>query len=386
MRLTVGVAAWCLPSSHGQASLLSKGVLREDLPGRLLLTRENVDDDALLKLSRLVATVIGVPPATPFCVHHPAKLFDFSTRARCLTPFKVLAQATRGGADGGARVVALDLSAQPFLASCESEWLQSNADDATSEVMAKKEQIEALQAEILETAAQARVKATQLAEAANVTLSAEDLDGAAIAATTVGVQRREALLRQLAEAGEKLGTARQALARWREQLGDAEGTTAHIPVFPIGDSLLEPFVRAASPHTSPAPTRRQPTRRPAAPAPCKPPRRRQPPCAASSRARSPPRRARARTNLTIDTHHSSPSSPFPGPLQPVRCVSSAPASAARRPLPLRGWRVGVCARSGPRDWAPTADSTARSTPPTRSRCYAPMAWGRRCSIGSSRTT
>ena len=78
-----------LSPSLAQASLLEHGALKEDLPQSQLLTKTNLDVPALLKLSRRIATVIGLPETTQFCDFHPAKLFDFSTRARCLAGFHV---------------------------------------------------------------------------------------------------------------------------------------------------------------------------------------------------------------------------------------------------------------------------------------------------------
>ena len=75
-----------------KVSLLNHGVLLKDrsaLDGAPLLSRANVDDAKLLTLARTVATHIGLPETTQFAQPHPAKLFDFSTRARCLAPFKV---------------------------------------------------------------------------------------------------------------------------------------------------------------------------------------------------------------------------------------------------------------------------------------------------------
>ena len=220
-----------------KVSLLSKGVLRQDLPGQQLLTRENVDDEALLKFARTVATLIGLPAATPFCGHHPAKLFDFSTRARCLAPFKVLATGT--AADPG--VVALDLSAHPFLAEAEGQWLVRNVDEATAEVEAKRDAIIALEAEIEAAAEQARINGQQLAEAAGVVATEEALDEAAVTATAHGRERREVLVRQLGVLHDKLRTAQADEAKWHAQLKLAHGAARHVPVFPVGDSLLEPF-------------------------------------------------------------------------------------------------------------------------------------------------
>ena len=65
-----------------KATLLAHGVLREDLPGANLLTKTNLDEPKLMDLSRRVATIIGLPESVAFTDFHPAKLFDFSTRAR----------------------------------------------------------------------------------------------------------------------------------------------------------------------------------------------------------------------------------------------------------------------------------------------------------------
>lgn len=218
-------------------ALIAKGVLKQDLPGQQLLTRENVDDAALLKVARTVATLIGVPAATPFCGHHAAKLFDFSTRARCLAPFKVLALSKVADK----QVVALDLSAQPFLAASESTWLLRNVDEAIADVETKKVAITDLDAEIAAAAEQARHNASQLAAAAGHEITPEQLDEAASNATAYGRERREVLLRQLGEKYDKQRLAERDDAKWREQLKLAEGSTQHVPVLPVGDSLLEPF-------------------------------------------------------------------------------------------------------------------------------------------------
>jgi hypothetical protein len=132
-----------------KSSLLEHGVLRRDLPGRQLLTKENFDETQLLGLGRRIASAFGLPESTPFCDFHPAKLFDFSTRARglppchrpvtglsrpftslerpcnvpvtcplalqarCLSPFRLLG-VRGGGAEVGA-VHATDLESHPFL-------------------------------------------------------------------------------------------------------------------------------------------------------------------------------------------------------------------------------------------------------------------------------
>jgi len=87
-----------------------------------MLTRENLDEQALLSLSRKIATLIGLPETTQFCDFHPCKLFDFSTRARCLAPFRVLSVVGGGAAMGEVR--GMDLEAQRFLKVSETEWHQ----------------------------------------------------------------------------------------------------------------------------------------------------------------------------------------------------------------------------------------------------------------------
>lgn len=62
-----------------------------------------------------------LPPTTPFCEFHPVKLFDFSTRARCLTPFRVLGL---GGAltSEARQPLCMDLEAVPTLSAAQLAW------------------------------------------------------------------------------------------------------------------------------------------------------------------------------------------------------------------------------------------------------------------------
>ena len=133
-----------------KAALIDKGVLRADLPSAELLTAANLDEDALMRLARQVATIVGLPESTPFCDVHPAKctpspgpphrltasppprlpafdapprrptsdapppplrLFDFSSRARCAAPFRVL--GVKGAGPGRGSALAVDVQAQP---------------------------------------------------------------------------------------------------------------------------------------------------------------------------------------------------------------------------------------------------------------------------------
>ena len=90
-----------------KASLLSHGVLKADVPSAALLTAANLDEPQLMKLARLIATTVGLPETTVFASFHPAKLFDFSTRARCLCGFRVLAVRSGGATGGEVLIIAL---------------------------------------------------------------------------------------------------------------------------------------------------------------------------------------------------------------------------------------------------------------------------------------
>lgn len=128
-----------------KASLLSHGVLRKDrsaLDGAPLLSRDNVDDPSLLVLARTVASAVGLSESTRFAAMHPAKLFDFSTRARCLAPFKVLAVAPSNGGPADAamtgataeRVVSYDLAAHRELSLPSNPALESTGTVARGHV------------------------------------------------------------------------------------------------------------------------------------------------------------------------------------------------------------------------------------------------------------
>lgn len=105
-----------------KSSLLKKGALREDLPSGSLLTKSNLDEPALMSLAREIATIIGLPETTQFTDFHPAKLFDFSSRARCVAPFRVLGVKS-GGAQAGS-IVACDLEAHPYLCTQEGNFME----------------------------------------------------------------------------------------------------------------------------------------------------------------------------------------------------------------------------------------------------------------------
>ena len=74
-----------------QKGLLEMGVLKKDLgPGRLCLAAENIDVKQLHATARAIMTELGLPEDVPFYETNPVQLFDFSRRARCLEPVRVL--------------------------------------------------------------------------------------------------------------------------------------------------------------------------------------------------------------------------------------------------------------------------------------------------------
>lgn len=63
-----------------------------------------------------------LPATTRFCAFHPVKLFDFSTRARCLTPFRVLGLSGPGAAQPQNSPLCMDLEAVPALSAAQLAW------------------------------------------------------------------------------------------------------------------------------------------------------------------------------------------------------------------------------------------------------------------------
>lgn len=89
----------CIPESvlehlrfaSTQKGLLEMGVFREDKPtGHAILAPENVDVDRLHEMAREITTEMGLPSTTEFYETNPVQLFDFSRRARCVHPVRVL--------------------------------------------------------------------------------------------------------------------------------------------------------------------------------------------------------------------------------------------------------------------------------------------------------
>jgi len=74
-----------------QKGLLDMGVFKEDKrSAKELLRRENIDMDKLTETVRLLTQELGLPETTPFCETNGIQLFDFSRRARCIEPVRVL--------------------------------------------------------------------------------------------------------------------------------------------------------------------------------------------------------------------------------------------------------------------------------------------------------
>ena len=172
-----------------KASLLSHGVLRENLSGAALLTRSNVDEDALMTLSRKIATLVGLPETTQFCDFHPAKLFDFSTRARCLAPFRVLSTVSGGAASGEVR--GLDLEAQSFLRASETAWYERALSDAEAEVEKRHEERRELDAAIAQLGELIAERMAQVRGAASTGKEGGGVGGAAAGGADPDVSAQE---------------------------------------------------------------------------------------------------------------------------------------------------------------------------------------------------
>jgi len=71
--------------------LLDMGVFKENKPtGRELLAENNIDLNKLYELARVIITEMGLPETAKFYETNPVQLFDFSRRARCIHPVRVL--------------------------------------------------------------------------------------------------------------------------------------------------------------------------------------------------------------------------------------------------------------------------------------------------------
>ena len=286
-----------------KAALLAKSALREDKPNAELLTKANLDEAALMVLAREIATIIGLPETTQFTDFHGAKLFDFSSRARCAAPFRVLGLGA-GGARAGA-VLAADLEVHPYLSVEEGKYF-GRALELSKEAVAKCDtEIAELAEAIAQTSSNLSSLRSSLEAAADGMLDKvaahvaskaasqellrrqstgieddewEDEDAlkpiASVSQEEIAAQRRaeygmtseeklpsaedvmieEARLEAYERSMRELQTKRDVQqkqaeanatkqAEWAAKVAAVPpGSMSHtVPIFPIGDSLLEPF-------------------------------------------------------------------------------------------------------------------------------------------------
>ena len=121
-----------------------------------MLAPENVNLEPLLALGRELATFVGIPESAPLAAAHPVKLFDFSSRARCLAPFRVLA------VDKEMRPNCLDLEVCACLRDAQTRHLShvaTAAADAAAKCAAAADANEARQQELGGQAAEAAATA-----------------------------------------------------------------------------------------------------------------------------------------------------------------------------------------------------------------------------------
>ena len=177
------------------------------------------------------------PPFTHLPSHAQVKLFDFSSRARCLAPFRVLSTGS------GGRPLCLDLEVCRCLRDAQSRYL-------ATEVRCQQAAVDAAAAKQAETEAAVRAATEALAAVKEAVSSAPSVHARQSAQAQLA--ESEALLsrhaRQLpkleaegAAARAKLGLKAEAEATWRKACESASGASNFCPVFPIGDALLEPF-------------------------------------------------------------------------------------------------------------------------------------------------
>ena len=208
-------------------SLLEHGVLKQDLPQGEILSRANLDEAALLKLGRLIATALELPASTEFCEYHPAKLFDFSTRARCLAGFRVL--GVEGGGANVGKVKSADLEAQELLSRAETAWHKRSVEEAQAAVEARVREIGEAEQAAAEVAKQLETETDEIEQRQ---LEAQlELTRRAIAELQEKKRIQEA----------QLDVARANQKEWAGRLAAWQGATQLVPVFPAGDSMVEPF-------------------------------------------------------------------------------------------------------------------------------------------------
>lgn len=74
-----------------QQGLVEMGVFRRSYgSSRACLASDNVDMDKLRKVVRDITFELGLPASTAFFPTNPIQVFDFSRRARCIDPVRIL--------------------------------------------------------------------------------------------------------------------------------------------------------------------------------------------------------------------------------------------------------------------------------------------------------
>merc|ERR1740121_692610 len=85
-----------------QKGLLEMGVFKKSYAsGRACLASDNVDMEKLHEMVRDITQDMGLPATTELYPTNPIQLFDFSRRARCVEPVRLL----HGSLSGAAPVV-----------------------------------------------------------------------------------------------------------------------------------------------------------------------------------------------------------------------------------------------------------------------------------------
>ena len=89
--------------SAQQKGLLEMGVFRRSYAsGQACLATDNVDMERLHEMVRNITQEMGLPASTELFETNPVQLFDFSRRARCVEPVRLLAHdGARDGAQPG---------------------------------------------------------------------------------------------------------------------------------------------------------------------------------------------------------------------------------------------------------------------------------------------
>ncbi|CAD7955454.1 unnamed protein product [Amoebophrya sp. A25] len=181
-------------------TLLKKKVCKEDLGGKAFIGRDNISEDALFALGREIATAIGLPKTVEFCDFHGAKLFDFGSRSSLPLPFRVLCEGTAGEAKG--RILALDWAAEPKLAFVETNFLEKTIAWLERTVRERKHSLE-----------------------------------------FVSDMQKNREITTIGKFSDEVGDLKKQLKDFKKQVEISQTAKAEklLPVFPIGDCLMEPF-------------------------------------------------------------------------------------------------------------------------------------------------